>query len=390
MTDNHGANTPTTNPWGEAWVDAQRKYFDTWIDLTRRGTETLEKGFKPEATPTNPFLNGVEQWWKMMSPMIPEENRQVTSRLMEMNKGYMQMGEQVWNLAQGMQATMKAGQDWRNTWQEQIKNWQQQWNTPNTPAVGWNTLWGLPLQHWQQLSSSYSIMPGDLEKILRGGGPLGADTLQNAIKSFLSTPPVGYTREMQEDWQELARLWLEQAQAVQKYESLLMGVGNRTTELVGTQLMAMMTNGKSIESLRQAYDLWVDCAEMAYAELAQGNEFITTQAKLTNTLMAVKRKEQQMIEPILRVFDLPTRSELNTAHKRIHSLRRELGQLQRRLDDFGVEDLHGKIDQLRAEVRNLMATTSEGTSVVSDTTTSTARRSTRATKGTTDINKNEG
>lgn len=390
MSDNDGAKTPTTNPWGEAWLDAQRKYFDTWLDLTRRGTETLEKTLKPEVAPTNPLVTGVEQWWKMMSPLVPDENRQVTNRLMEMNKGYMQMGEQVWNLAQGMQAAVKVGQDWRSTWQDQVKDWQRQWNTRNNATVGWNTLWGLPLQHWRQLSSSYAMLPGDVEKTLRGAGPIGAETLHNAIKGILSTPTVGYTREMQEDWQEWGRLWLEHAQVAQKYESLLTGVGNRTVDLIGARLMAMMKEGKSLASLRQAYDLWVDCAEIAYAELAQGGEFIAAQAQLTNTLMAVKRQEQVMVEQLLSVFNLPTRSELNTAHERIQSLRRELRRLRHRLEDSGVEDLHEKIDQLRAEVRSLslMATTAEGTAVASEA--SPARRTTRATKATTDTNKHEG
>lgn len=351
MTDSSGADA-----WGQAWLDAQRKYFDTWVDLSRQGQAAMGKGFQREA-PANPFLSGVEQWFKMISPALPQENRDLSQRLLDMNKGFIQTGEQMWNLAQGMQQAMRAGQDWQQNAQEQLKAWQKQWTSGQQGATaGWNTLWGLPLQHFRQLSSSFSMFPGDVEKTLRGGGPLGASTLQHALQGALSTPAVGYTREMQEDWQEWASLWLEHAQALQKYEQLLMGVGNRTVEKMGAQILGLVKEGKGIESMRQAYDLWIDCAEDAYGALAQSSEFMETQAKLTNTLMAVKRQEQQMVEQALAVYDLPTRTEMDTAHERIHQLRRELRKLRHALEECGIENLHEKIDQIRSEMRGPVTT----------------------------------
>ncbi|CAK0777709.1 polyhydroxyalkanoate synthase subunit PhaE [Gammaproteobacteria bacterium] len=359
--------TEAANAWGEAWLNTQRKYLDTWMnlgtELAQRGSEVLGQGTKRDESPANPFATnpfaanpfsvGIEQWWKLMAPALPDESRQAAGRLMDMNKGYLQMGEQVWNLAHTMQNAAKAGQDWQQKLQDQIKAWQASFSCQKEGTAGWNTLCGLPLQHWRQLFSSYSMMPGDMEKNLRGTGPLGANTLQHALKGVLSTPAVGYTREVQEDWQEWGRLWLEHIQVMQKYEQLLAGVGSRTVDLIGTRIMDIAKEGKNIESLRQAYDLWVDCAEEAYTELANSSDFIATQARLTNTLMTVKHTEQKMVEQYLSGFNLPTRTELDTAHERIHRLRREVRRLRHRLEDSGVEELHKKIDQLRDEVRAL-------------------------------------
>lgn len=376
--------------WGNAWLDAQRNYFDTMMDMTRRNAEVMTKSVTRDEPPANPFATGLDQWWKMMAPSMPEESRKVTERLMDMNKGYLQMGEQLWSLAQGMQSAMKAGQSWQQSFQDQVKTWQDQFGGQKATA-GWNTLWGLPMQHWRQIASSYSMMPGDVEKAMRGGGPLGAETLQHALKGMLSTPAVGYTREMQEDWQEWMRLWLEHAQVVQKYEQLLTGVGTRTLELMGTRMMNMLKDNTSVENLRQAYDLWVDCAEEAYGELARSSEFTNIQAQLTNTLMAVKRREQLMVEEFLSAFNLPTRTELDTAHQRIHGLRRELNRLRHRLEDSGVEDLHEKIDQLRAEVRALAANSPAGSSAAATAdASSAARKPERSGKSSRDTKTQEG
>jgi len=382
MTDNTG----TTNAWGEAWLDTQRKYLDTWMNLAQRGSEALGQGAKRDESPAanpfaanpfisnpfvassftansstanpfaaNPFSIGIDQWWKLLAPSLPEEGRQAAGRLMDMNKGYLQMGEQAWNLAHLMQNVNKAGQDWQQNLQDQVKTWQEGFSCQKSGSPGWNALCGLPLQHWRQLFSSYSMMPGDVEKSLRGAGPLGADTLQHAVKGVLSTPTLGYTREMQEDWQEWGKLWLEHIQVVQKYEQLLAGVSNRTVDLIGTRIMNIAKEGKSIDSLRQTYDLWVDCSEEAYTELANSSDFISTQARLTNTLMKVKHTEQKMVEQLLSVFNLPTRTELDTAHERTHRLRREVRRLRHRLEESGIEELHQKFDQLRDEVRAMQA-----------------------------------
>ena len=63
-----------------------------------------------------------------------------------------------------------------------------------------------------------------------------------------------------------------------------------------------------------------------------------------------------MVEQALSVYDLPTRTEMDTAHERIHQLRRELRKLRHALEECGMENLHEKIDQIRSELRGQVTT----------------------------------
>jgi class III poly(R)-hydroxyalkanoic acid synthase PhaE subunit len=215
----------------------------------------------------------------------------------------------------------------------------------------------MPLQHWRRMSSSFSVLPGDVEKALRGEGPIGPSTLHRAMRDLLSTPALGYTREWQEELQELGQQWLEHAQSVQRYESVLGKVTSKAVELWGARTMALAREGKLPDSLRENYDLWVDCAEEAYAEIATSDEFAEVQARLTNSLMALKHHEQQLGEELQSALNMPTRSELDTSHRRVHGLRRELRNLQSQLEEQGLEALYEKIEALEKEVKTLRSTT---------------------------------
>ncbi len=82
-------------------------------------------------------------------------------------------------------------------------------------------------------------------------------------------------------------------------------------------------------------------------------EFAKVQARLTNTLMAVKRQEQKMVDELLSAFNMPTRRELDASHRRVHQLQRQLWQLQETLDEAGILELRQEVAALRREVETL-------------------------------------
>jgi class III poly(R)-hydroxyalkanoic acid synthase PhaE subunit len=209
----------------------------------------------------------------------------------------------------------------------------------------------MPLQHFRQLASSLSVLPGDVERSLREAGPLGPETLRRAMESAVSTPTLGYTREWQEDSQRWLELGLEHLGALQEYESVYARIGARAMEMLGDRLTAMTKEGKTFTSLREAYDLWVDCGEEAYAEIATTEEFARVQAHLTNTLMAQKRHEQQVMNEVQSALNLPTRKEIDTTHCRVHHLRRELRVARHRIE--ALEENRQELQALREAVEAL-------------------------------------
>lgn len=353
------------NPWADVWLDAQKKYMDAWADMARDAGGRTFSGLAAGGPETdNPLAAGFEMWRRMLSSGVPDEARESTERLLAMNQRYLKLGETVWSLMQGAQQAMKAGEQWQEAFQDNLRRFQESVSASfanNADAsAGMATFWGMPLQHWRQLSSSLSVMPGDVEKALRADGPVGPETLQRSMRAALSTPTFGYTREWQEDLQEWGRHWLEHARAVQRYEGLFVKVSNRAMELVGERIMAKIEAGESFASLREAYDLIVDCGEEAYGELAYTAEFAEAQTRLTNTLMALKHHEQTLMVEVQSAFNIPTRRELNTSHSRVHDLRREVRDLQHQVDDLELEELRELVAGLREEVRALKAGSASG------------------------------
>jgi class III poly(R)-hydroxyalkanoic acid synthase PhaE subunit len=326
------AASKTTTGWADVLIDAQRQYMDAWSRMVRPPDEP--SGENPQAGASSPLLQGFETWAKMVESALPEENRKLGEHFFDLSRGYLQVAEGMWSLVDGMKRAAEAGTDWEKGWADQIKQFTQTFGAAphEPPSAGVATFWGMPLQHFRQLASSLSVLPGDVERSVREAGPLGPETLRRALESTISTPTLGYTREWQEDSQRWIELWLEHLGALQEYEAVFARIGARAMEMVGDRLTAMTKEGKTFKSLREAYDLWVDCGEEAYAEIATTPEFARVQAHLTNTLMAQKHHEQQVMNEVQSAINLPTRREIDTTHCRVHHLRRELRIARHRIE----------------------------------------------------------
>jgi hypothetical protein len=109
-----------------------------------------------------------------------------------------------------------------------------------------------------------------------------------------------------------------------------------------------MKTGKSLDGLRAVYDLWIDCGEEAYAEMVATPEFPQLQAELVNALMRMKRHEQLMVEEVMTALNVPTRREIDTTHKRVYELQRQLRQLRDAVEDGGtLAELRDELEAVR-------------------------------------------
>jgi polyhydroxyalkanoate synthesis regulator phasin len=81
--------------------------------------------------------------------------------------------------------------------------------------------------------------------------------------------------------------------------------------------------GRQIDSLKALYDLWVDSAEEAYAEVAMSDEFREAYGEMVNTQMRVRQMQQQQTEQMCQQLGVPTRTEVSSLGERLQALRRE-------------------------------------------------------------------
>ncbi len=328
--------TESTEALATAWLDAQKQYLDAWTKLSRQAVPGGATASPFGLTGTNPWADSFEQWSKLFGQNMPGNAREVSQRLFDLGRSYLQMFESVSRiLQQGREATASA-----TDWQEALKHTFDQFGKtlglPGGTADPWSgfaTLWGLPMSNWQRMATAFSPFPGEMEKALREEQVPGTSVLTRAARHYQTMPPVGYTREWQEQLQDWNRLAAEYLHALQDFSTLLGTVLQQALELFSRRVTDKLKGGESFDGLRAIYNLWIDCGEEAYARQVATKEFPHLQAELVNALMRMKRHEQLMLDEVMTALNMPTRQEMDTTHRRVYDLQRQVRALQDTLEE---------------------------------------------------------
>jgi hypothetical protein len=76
-----------------------------------------------------------------------------------------------------------------------------------------------------------------------------------------------------------------------------------------------------LATIRKLYDLWIECAEQAYAATVHTDDFCRTQAELVNVTTSLLLEQRRQVESLAPMLGLVTRSEVD-------ALRREMKRMQ--------------------------------------------------------------
>lgn len=216
-------------------------------------------------------------------------------------------------------------------WQTLLKAWAGSGNQPftqafngidNAAAQGFVQQWQVWLQSVQ--TSGFS-MPG------AASGPV---------------PGFGLHREQLMQQQELAAAIQAALEANARYQELIQRANAQGLERLQARLAQRDAASPPIESLKALYDLWVDAAEDAYAEIALSDEFRAAYGGMVNNQMRVRQLQQKQTGQWCRELGMPTREEVSALGERLQQLRRDLRKQ-------GAGDAADEILALRREVTAL-------------------------------------
>nr|WP_017462235.1 poly(R)-hydroxyalkanoic acid synthase subunit PhaE [Dyella ginsengisoli] len=161
-------------------------------------------------------------------------------------------------------------------------------------------------------------------------------------------PGFGLHREQQAQQQALVAAMMESAEQQRRYQALILKANAQGLERLQDKLADHVEPGRQLESLKALYDLWVDAAEEAYAEIALSDEFREVYGAMVNAQMRERQLVQQHLEDLCRQLGLPTRSEIDSLGRRLQEVRREL-----RAMEGGGGAAAGELAALRAELQAL-------------------------------------
>lgn len=170
------------------------------------------------------------------------------------------------------------------------------------------------------------MLHGGMFNGLSGGNLLGG--MRQEAMSWLQTPAFGHNREQQERWQALIAAQLELQQKNDAYNALMLEVGRDAFDRFERKLAERSEPGRQLQSARALFDLWIDAAEEAYAEIALSPGFRKVYGELVNAQMRVRAGIQNEVERMCGMFGMPGRTEVDSAHRKIAELERQLRRLR--------------------------------------------------------------
>lgn len=166
----------------------------------------------------------------------------------------------------------------------------------------------------------------------RGGNALGDQPwirdFVHALQSghgeggWLNAPTFGPAREHQARWQALLRAQQEHQARMEAYVGSIRGVLDDAFHRFEAKLAGHEAPGSQLTSARAMFDLWIDAAEEAYATVAMSEDFQRIYADLANTQMRLRAATQHELERACELMGVPTRTEMDAAHRRIAELER--------------------------------------------------------------------
>jgi hypothetical protein len=290
-------------PWMEQWFASQR---ETWTRLLS-GMAGAQAAQMPKFPP-NPLL--------ALGSDVPRSAQDAARKMLQLSESFLGLTRGFWEVLQQREArgasTSGAGGP-AGDWADALERMRRAMGGELTKLFALPADQNAWLAGWQQLATNFAN---------------AGQALQGAAGLMPQMPGIpGISPEL---WPRLMKAGLRYQQALARLASLLTRVGGEAVDtlakLVGPESKSPPT------SLRAVYDLWVECGEKAYSAASHGVEFAAAQQELNDAIADLRQLQQQIGESWMRMFDLPTRVEINTINRRVMTLRRRLREVEEELE----------------------------------------------------------
>lgn len=296
------------------WFQNQKQYMDAWNSFQQ---------FMPDSSSAiNPMYEAMSSWWKSAAPSLSGQNQDFYDKIMQQGKAFYFMGEQFSKFLEGIEDAKKHSEGWQKVLNDHFESMKSM------------------LEQSQDMQDAFPTLPffqTDFHK-----NYLKVIEILSVADKYSSIPGVGSNRESLEQIQEGVRLMGEYQQVSHEFNVLMNKVGIEALEVMRLMIIEMSERDEEINSLRQLYNLWVDCNEKAYAEYVYTDEYSEVYGRLSNALMAVKQHYGKVIDQMLSRLNLPTKKGVNTLLKRVQEMKRTQTK-----SDERVKALESEISRLR-------------------------------------------
>lgn len=153
-------------------------------------------------------------------------------------------------------------------------------------------------------------------------------------KTFGNIPQsltLGYSKEFHQQLRNNFDAWIKFSRTNTDYQIMLIEVWMKASEQLIREIVSLEEKGEKIRNWQQIIGIWSSIFDQMFSEKFHSNGAVEIQGEFLNAAMAYKLQQQQMIELFLKMYGLPTRSEVDEIHRSIYELRKEIKSLRKDL-----------------------------------------------------------
>lgn len=152
---------------------------------------------------------------------------------------------------------------------------------------------------------------------------------RNEARGWLGMPTFGIGREHQERLQKMMQAQMDYQDTMTAHNAMLSKSAQQAYENFEKKLAEHESPGLEITSARALFDLWIDAAEDAFADMALSGDYRETYGAMVNAQMRLRQDVQKEIEHATGQLGMPTRTEIEAAHRKIAELERIVRRMMR-------------------------------------------------------------
>jgi class III poly(R)-hydroxyalkanoic acid synthase PhaE subunit len=338
--------TAQTESMMKMWNEAQRSMMQSWSELAGLGGNRA--AMAPNMLDQWRWMaeQGTQAWTSGSGPMI----RGVVDQMMSANDMLMRFMKLTTDAWQAVAPKIESGEDWQTAYRDYItKSYQQMLQSPaNMMSMGkdMDEMWRFYIDEMQKISrpwvESFTETPWHLGQVMMGGAMGGGAELGEVNKMFWDAyertlgrmtqlPGIGYTRELNAKLTRGFDAWVDFRRMSVEYHVSLSKIQMQAQERLLERLVEMSQKGQKVENVRDLINLWIEVTDRTFVETYRTEAYLEMQKKMAQAAMRYRMREQEVIEVMLKMYNLPTRSELDDAYRTLHDLRKEVRALKKEL-----------------------------------------------------------
>ena len=327
----------------QSWMEAQRSMWQAWMD-TASSHAKESPSFADIADEWQKLTMQSIQAWGAASDPIARSTAEQFIAAQGVALRFLNFSARAWETAA---PKIKSGEDFQKAMEDVMAEFRQRWvNLPSDAAAmsqDVEAMWKLYMDQWRAFGQPWERVwtrgPG-----LWGGAVTGdsaalfelADVYQTAYKQTLgrlaTSPNLGLTREFNAHLMEGFDAFTALSVAGAEYQAVVAETWEAAFKQFTEDLAELAEKGEKIENVRDLVTLWTRGAENIFLEAFRTERYTLAQGKFLNANMEYRISQRRIMEEYLEAFDMPTRSEVDEAHRRIYELRKEVKALKKQIN----------------------------------------------------------